>query len=64
MLRQDLSFPLIFPHASVNKRININAYMEMLYGWCLPRVIHCIIALCLAYPLLYIFHKKYDHSDA
>ena len=63
-LTQDLSFPLTFPSASVNKRIDMEAYVEMIYGWCLSRVIHFIVALRLAYPLLRIFIMKYDYSDA
>ena len=63
-LTQDLSFPLTFPSASVNKRIDMEAYVEMIYGWCLSRVIHFIVALRLAYPLHRIFIMKYDYSDA
>ena len=63
-LTQDLSFPLTFPTASVNKRIDMDAYAEMIYGWCLSRVIHFIVALRLAYPLVSIFIMKYDYSDA
>ena len=63
-LTQDLSFPLTFPTASVNKRIDMSAYVEMIYGWCLSRVIHFIVALRLAHPLLRIFIMKYDYSDA
>jgi hypothetical protein len=63
-LTQDLSFPLTSPDASVNKRIDMTAYTEMIYGWCLSRIIHFIVALRLAYPLLRIFIVKYDYSDA
>jgi hypothetical protein len=63
-LTQDLSFPLTFPTASVNERIDMDAYVEMIYGWCLSRVIHFIVALRLAYPFLRIFIMKYDYSDA
>jgi hypothetical protein len=63
-LTQDLSFPLTFPNASVNKRIDMEAYVEMMHGWCLSRVIHFIVALRLAHPLLRIFIMKYDYSDA
>jgi hypothetical protein len=63
-LTQDLSFPLTSPNASVNNRIDMEAYVEMIYGWCLSRVIHFIVALRLAYPLLRIFIMKYDYSDA
>jgi hypothetical protein len=51
-LTQDLSFPLMFMSASVNKCIEMDVYIEMIYGWCLSRVIHFIVALRLAYPLL------------
>jgi hypothetical protein len=36
----------------------------MIYGWCLTWIIHFIVALRLAYPLLLIFILKYDYSDA
>ena len=51
------------PSVSVNNRIDMEAYVEMIYGWCLSIVIHFIIALCLTYPLLHIFIIKYDYSD-
>jgi hypothetical protein len=63
-LTQDLSFPLTFPSASVNNRIDMDAYVEMIYGWCLSRIIHFIVALRLEYPLLRVFIVKYDYSDA
>jgi hypothetical protein len=42
----------------------MDEYVEMIYGWCLSRVIHFIVALRLAHPLLRIFIMKYDYSDA
>jgi hypothetical protein len=63
-LTQDLTFPLTFKAASVNNRIDMDAYTEMIYGWCLSRFIHFIVALRLAYPLLLMFIVKYDYSDA
>jgi hypothetical protein len=60
---QDLSFPLTSPAASVNKRIDMEACVEMICRWCLSRVTHFIVALRLAYPLLRIFIMKYDYSD-
>ena len=63
-LTQDLSFPLTFKAASVNNRIDMDAYTEMIYGWCLSRIIHFIVALRLAHPLLLIFIVKCDYSDA
>jgi hypothetical protein len=49
---------------SVNSRINMKAYPEMIYGWCLPRIIHFIVALRLFWPGKSIFIAKYDYSDA
>jgi hypothetical protein len=42
----------------------MEAYTEMIYGWCLMRIIHFIVALRLAYPNLPILIVKYDYSDA
>ena len=39
-------------------------YPEMVYGWTMPRIIHFIVALRLAWPLRTIFISKYDYSDA
>jgi hypothetical protein len=39
-------------------------YNEMIYGWCLSRLIHFIIALRPAYPQQSIFIAKYDYRDA
>jgi hypothetical protein len=36
----------------------------MVYGWCLGRIIHFIVALRLSYPSTRIFISKYDYSDA
>jgi hypothetical protein len=63
-LTQDLSFPLTFPGASINNRIDMEAYIEMIYGWCLSRVIQFVVALRLAHPSLRVFIVKYDYSDA
>jgi hypothetical protein len=63
-LTQDSSFPLTSPKASVNKRINMEAYHKNNCGWCLSRIIHFIEALHLRYPDQKIFIAKYDYSDA
>jgi hypothetical protein len=36
----------------------------MIYGWCLGRIIHFIVALRLVHPDQRIFIAKYDYSDA
>jgi hypothetical protein len=42
----------------------MEAYIEMIYGWCLLRVIHFIVTLQLAHPSLRVFIVKYNYSDA
>jgi len=49
---------------SINSRIDMAQYPEMVYGWALPRIIHFIVALRLASPKRTIFISKYDYSDA
>ena len=63
-LTQDLSFSLSQDHCSVNSRIDMAKYNEMIYGWCLSRLLHFIVALRLAHPDKSILIAKYDYSDA
>jgi hypothetical protein len=58
-----MSFSLSQEACSVNSRIDMARYNEMIYGWCLARLIHFIIALRLAYPNQSILISKYDYSD-
>jgi hypothetical protein len=57
-LTQDLSFSLTEENMSVNSRIEMEAYPEMIYGWCLLRILHFIAALRAAYPTECIFITK------
>jgi hypothetical protein len=64
-LAQDSSFaPLTFHKAFVKEQIDMDAYPEMIYGWCLSHIIHFIVALCLCHPTKNIFIAKYDYLDA
>ena len=65
-MTQDLSYSSnrIGLTRSINSRIDMNAYTEMIYGWCLPRIMHYVVALRLAEPENIIFICKYDYSDA
>ncbi|KAI2493346.1 hypothetical protein MHU86_21191 [Fragilaria crotonensis] len=65
-LTQDLSFSSARsgPSRSINSRIDMSAYTEMIYGWCLPRILHYIVAVRLKFPSKIIFICKYDYSDA
>jgi hypothetical protein len=63
-LTQDLSHSITEEKISVNDRIDMSQYADMIYGWCLSRIIHFIVALRLRYPNRRIFLSKYDYSDA
>ena len=65
-MTQDLSFS---SHqkgepTSINSRIDMSAYAEMIYGWCFPRIVHYVLALRWTHPTLRILICKYDYSDA
>lgn len=63
-LTHDLSCCLTADEISVNDRVDMSQYPDMIYGWCLSRVIHFIVALRLAHPDTRIYIAKYDYSDA
>jgi hypothetical protein len=63
-LTQDLSFSLDARDHSVNGRVDLQRYPEMVYGWCMPRILHLVSALRTQYPHTAIFICKYDYSDA
>ena len=65
-MTQDLSFSTSRDKepTSINDRIDMSAYSEMIFGWCLSRILHFIVAIRLEFPLLLILIAKYDYSDA
>jgi hypothetical protein len=63
-LTHDLSYEITGKDVSVNNRVDMSKYPEMIFGWCLPRIIHFIVALRLAFPRSRILIAKYDFSDA
>ena len=65
-LTQDLSFSTdrSAEPTSINSRVDMSAYVEMIYGWCLPRIMHYIVSLRWRFPHLRILISKYDYSDA
>jgi hypothetical protein len=63
-LTQDLSFSTDDRKLSVNSRTDLSEYPDMVYGWCLLRKLHCIVALRWAFPDRKIFISKWDFSDA
>jgi hypothetical protein len=60
----DLSFSLTLDAASINDRIDMTKYPDMVYGWCFPRILHYIASLRNRNPGRRIFISKYDYSDA
>ena len=63
-LTQDLSFSLDAQDHSINGRVNLQRYPEMVYGWCMPRILHLVSALREQHPHTPLFICKYDYSDA
>ena len=63
-LTHDLTYSLTREDSSVNSRIDMDRYPEMVYGWCLVRVIHFVICLRVKFPEVPIFAAKFDYSDA
>ena len=63
-LTHDQSFCITSHFASVNCRLNREAYPDLIYGFCLLRIIHFIVALRLQFPETPILISKYDFSDA
>ena len=63
-LTHDLSYCITAPDASINKRVDMEQYPEMTYGWCLLRVIHFVVHLRVAHPRTPILISKFDYSDA
>ena len=63
-LAHDQSFCITSHFASVNHRLNREAYPDLIYGFFLLRIIHFIVALRLQYPETPILISKYDFSDA
>jgi len=63
-LTHDLSFALTNKNISINDRVDMSCYPEMIYGWCFSRIIHYIAALRYWNPGKRIYISKFDYSDA
>ena len=63
-LTHDLTYSITGDDVSVNARVDMAQYPEMVYGWCLFRVIHFIVWLRVRHPTLAIMACKFDYSDA
>jgi len=60
----DLSFSLTTEDASINSRVDMTKYVDMVYGWCFSRILHYLSALRFRNPGVKIFISKFDYSDA
>jgi hypothetical protein len=60
-LTQDLSYSITEDNISVNDRIDMSQYADMIYRWCLCRTIHFIVALCHQHPTQRIFLSKHNY---
>lgn len=63
-LTQDLSFCITSIFTLVNWRLNKEAYPDLIYGFCLFRIIHFIVALRLQFSDTPILISKYNFLDA
>lgn len=63
-LTHDLSFNITELGRSVNNRIDMDKYPEMVYGWCLSHIIHFTVTLRHEFPDKETFILKFDYSDA
>ena len=63
-LTHDDSFNFTDVARSINDRVDMSAYPELIYGYCLSRIIHYVVALRLAFPDKSILIAKFDYSDA
>ena len=42
----------------------MSKYPEMIYSWCLSRLVHFAVCLRWRHPMKKIFAQKFDYSDA
>ena len=49
---------------SINGRIDMSLFTKMIFRWCLPRILHFIVAIRSKFPTLLILISKHDYSDA
>ena len=63
-LTHDLFYCITSLFVLVNKHLNKENYPNLIYGFCLLRIIHFIVALRLQFPDTPILIIKYNFSDA
>ena len=63
-LTQDSTFQIDESIPSINLQLDPDWYPEMVYGWCLLRIMHFTVTLRLQFPNKAILVQKFDYSDA
>ena len=63
-LTHDLSFPGAFSTESINSRVDRERIEPIMFGHCLLRIIHQVVALREKYPDKKIFIRKEDLKSA
>lgn len=63
-MTQDLLFLPLNLLNSVNVRIDMTAYPQMIYSWCLPQLFYFIVVLQYHSPKLCILIATYNYSNA
>jgi hypothetical protein len=58
----DLSFSLTTKDASINSRVDMTKYVNMVYGWFFSRILHYLLALRFRNPGVRIFISKLPTS--
>ena len=62
-MTHDLKYEITVEDVSVNNWINKEGFLELLYIFCLKRVIHYIVTLRRKFPTKRILLAKYDYSS-
>jgi hypothetical protein len=63
-LTHDQTFSVLDTSLSVNKNLDIKAYPDLIYGFCLRRIIYQILSLRFHHPTQPILIAKYDIKQA
>jgi hypothetical protein len=63
-LTHDQTFTLLDDSTSVNNSLNLDEYPDLIYGYCLQRIIYQILSLWFHFPTEAILLAKYDIKQA
>jgi hypothetical protein len=63
-MTHDHSFEVLRLEQSFNLLADISCLPNMVFGWCLSRILHYVCSLRFHYPKVQIFISKYDYKAA